>query len=257
MELSISCEAAVKLDKMRDVQDVHCAINDFNVNGDALEGSIRIWGNYFKDDVENLHDFTDLVPFTIVFKDKNFQIDDIEVRDFEFQEIVNQGIECRFNIAVAYTPLEGAEAGTEEEAEIGAEVEEITAAEEKGEDVVEESAEEESAEEDVELSDDILKNEINQKYNELLNEILEARAEENFCAEEAKKAITINSGESRDDCRGFLRNLKSEQKAIKVFYTTKETDIESICRNERVSVEKVYRDNQKTDFLNKRRIIIK
>lgn len=249
MELSICCDAAVKLENMRNVNEVQCVVNDYKITGDALEGNIRIFGSYIKDDVENVYDFVELVPFTIVFKDKNFRVDNIEVRDFECQEIVNQGIECSFTIHVEYSPL-----AEEVPVEIVEQEEEVILDEEQ---VTEETLEEASEEEEIELLDDAIKNEINQKYNELLNEILEARAEENFYESEAKKAITIHSGESRDDCRGFLKNLKSDYKSIKVYYTSRESDIEQICKNEHVSVDKVFRDNKGLDFAGKRRIIIK
>ncbi|HEY8395168.1 MAG TPA: hypothetical protein VIK96_00155 [Bacilli bacterium] len=282
MELRICCDASVKLEQMRNVNEIHCRIDNYKIKGDMLEGNIRISGNYMKDDMNNTYDFNELVPFTIVFKDKNFQVENIEVQDFECQEIVNQGIECQFNIVVVYNPKKAEAALDLPEAE-GENVEEEinvkTDADQnfKAEVVVEEEMSEmekdaevpfveetpsipvdkDVEEEEIMKSDEAIKAEINQKYNELLTEILEARADENFYETETKKAVTVSSEESRDDCRGFLRSLKSDYKSVKVYYTVKEADIEQICKNERVSVDKVYRDNQKSDFINKRRIIIK
>jgi hypothetical protein len=287
MELRICCDASVKLEKMTNVNEIFCDIDSYKVKGDTLEGNIRIQGNFIKDDMNIHYDFNELVPFTIVFKDKNFQINKIEVQEFDCQEIINQGIECQFDILVDYTP--------KKMDEVPEEIEEIGAKEEIGEIVAEEEIEDIGKEEKIveikeveeepmpkpqveeipfeeesesvpvmdsemdviAVSDEAIKAEINQKYNELLNEILEARADDNFFEPETEKAIMIHSDESRDDCRGFLTSIKNDFKSVKVYYTNKEADIEQICRNERVSVDKVYRDNQKSDFINKRRIIIK
>ncbi|MDD3999844.1 MAG: hypothetical protein PHX62_02985 [Bacilli bacterium] len=254
MELRICCDATVKLEKMTNVNEIYCDIDSFKVNGDTLEGNIRIHGKYIKDDVNIQYDFNELVPYTIVFKDRNYRINNIEVQNLNCQEIINQGIECNFDILVDYTP----NSVDSDEDEIlkpesvfdAPKVEEIPIGEESEEIAV-------TAEDDAILSDETIKAEINQKYNDLLNDILEARADENFFEMETKKAITINSGDSKDDCRGFLNKIKSDSKSIKVYYTNKDVDIEQICRNEKVSVDKVYRDNKKSDFINKRRIIIK
>lgn len=269
MELRICCDASVKLEKMTNVNEIHCDIDSYNVMGDTLEGNIRISGKYIKDDMDNLFDFNETVPFTIVFKDRNFEIKKIEVEDFNCQEIINQGIECQFNIVVDYItrdemdvevpevmPEEIVEPQKEEIIDIQEEIVEEVPVLEADEDIPVDAKAEDDYDE-ITISDDAIKAEINQKYNELLNEILEERAEENFYEPEPEKAITIHSGESNSDCRSFLNSIKEDYKSVKVYYTSKETDIEQICKNERVSVDKVYRDNQKSDFINKRRIIIK
>ena len=44
MELSICCDAAVKLENMRNVNEVQCVVNELKSRADALEGNIRIFG---------------------------------------------------------------------------------------------------------------------------------------------------------------------------------------------------------------------
>ena len=219
MELRICCDASVKLEKMTNVNEIHCDIENFTVKGDTLEGNIRISGKYIKDDMDNLFDFREMVPFTIVFKDRNFEINKIEVEDFNCQEIINQGVECQFNIVVDYvtktdTDVEVLEDTFQEEV-----VEEVPVLEANEDHPVDAPATEDYDE--VMLSDDEIKAEINQKYNELLNEILEERAEENFYVPEPEKAITIHSGESNSDCRSFLNSIKEDYKSVKVFIQAK------------------------------------
>src|SRR5690606_12875632 len=55
------------------------------------------------DVLEDYHEFNEVVPFTLVFNDKGYVVTNISVQDFTCQEIINQGIECNFNILVNYT----------------------------------------------------------------------------------------------------------------------------------------------------------
>lgn len=422
MELRICCDASVKLEKMSNVMKVDCSVSGYEVNGDTLNGDIEIKGKYIRDVIEETYDFNETVPFTLVFKDKNYKINNIVVQDFTCQEIINQGIECNFNILVNYEQgkennleqpkrveetrqkeppkvevvpaefgqneqleekkeqqkfiekikglipkkdkatsydnkeLEEQEADIEmkeaelEKQELELEKQEkelkkqkamlqqkakeslepgkydkelldlekkLSEIEKKEEDIKKKEAEldkqekliqkqemaslkpgeldeelaedeEEKAEEQEEeaeteeeeaekeeeeaekeeeslenlspeelqevKNDDEIKKQINKKYDELLNEILEARADENFLENDK---ITVKSDESRSDCRGFFRNLNENYSQYRVYYTSKESDIEKICKAEKVSVDKVYKDNKSTDFINKKRIIIK
>ncbi len=246
MELTICCDASVKLPKMTNVMEVNCHIDSYEIKGDTLEGNILINGNYIQDDLEKVYDFRELVPFTIVFKDKNYLVNSINVQNLECQEIINQGIECNFNIVVDYLPQDNQNG---EEVEMAEEI--------KVEETVEEPKEEDLPleEEQVEVSDEEIKSEINKKYDDLLNEILEAREDENFL--EPEKAITFKSDDRCDDCRGLLNSIQNKYAEYKIYYTNKETDIEDVCKREHLSIEKVYKDNQKSDFIQKKRIIIK
>lgn len=252
MELRICCDAAVKLTKMTDVVDVECNIDSYTVKGEVLEGNIMIRGNYIKDNIEEKYAFSELVPFTIVFKDRNYLVNHISIEEFVCQEIINQGIECKFNIVVDYTPQEVAE---EVPVASGEEVPVQSAPPLENEALLNEEPSEEEVAEEVLLDDDEIKAEINKKYDDLLNEILEAREDENFY--EPEKAITINSDASQEDCRGLLASIQDNQASYRVYYTNKDFNIEQICKTEHLSPDKVYRDNQKTDFLTKKRIIIK
>ena len=68
MELRICCDASVKLEKMTNVNEIHCDIDSYNVMGDTLEGNIRISGKYIKDDMDNLFDFNETVPLQLSLK---------------------------------------------------------------------------------------------------------------------------------------------------------------------------------------------
>lgn len=264
MELRICCDASVKLERMTNVMKVNCSVGPYKLEGDTLTGDIIIDGNYIKDVMEKEYAFREAVPFTLVFKDRNYKVLSITVQDFSCQEIINQGIECNFNILVNYLPKSEEEMMPEEPApEIPAP--ETPAPEEEPTEIPSEIPTEpvptagEPTIQDVEygdekVADEVIKQDINKKYDNLLNEILEARAEDNFL-EESK--VKIQSHESTNDCRNIFNGIKEQYTSYRVYYTSKESDIENICKTEKVSIEKVYRDNNKSDFVNKKRIIIK
>jgi len=239
MELRICCDASVKLDKMTNVMNVDCSVGDYQVDGDTLNGNIIISGDYIKDVIEETFDFSETVPFTLVFKDKNYLVESISVQDFTCQEIINQGIECNFNIFVEYTPKEV--------------VEEVPIKEIPNEAVP--VVDEVEIDDELPVGDDEIKKGINQKYDDLLNEILESRADENFL--EKSKVAVLRNDDDTEDCRGILNNIKETYTNYRVYYTNKESDIEKICKAENLSVDKVYKDNKSFDFINKKRIIIK
>ncbi|MCK9536631.1 MAG: hypothetical protein M0R05_03485 [Bacilli bacterium] len=246
MELKICCDASVKLEKMSNVNWVDCQIGEYNLCGDTLNGNIEIRGEYIKDNVEEVFPFIEIVPFTLVFKDKNYYLDNIAVQDFSHQEIINQGIECNFNILIEYSLKSVLEEEEEEKVE------------EEDEDYGETLTPAEIMAGELEIAeaidDDAIKQEINQKYDALLKEVLESR-DDNFFEEEKK--VTVRSGERTEECKSVLGGIKTNYASYRVFYPNKESDIERICKNERVSIDKVYKDNRNTDFLSKKRIIIK
>lgn len=283
MELKICCDATVRLEKMSNVNNVDCQVTTFELTGDTLNGNIKISGNYIKDNLEESFPFEENVPFTLVFRDKNYVIDNIDIQDFTHQEIINQGIECNFNILVVYSskelPVEHEEAEPFNESLTPAEItaEETIPADPPSEDIVPKSIPKSVAPDgeeiaspfieeipgleeiviaDEDFDDEEIKEEINQKYDALLKEVLESR-DDNFFEEETEKKVMVRSGEKKEECKSAVGNIKKAYVSYRVYYPGKENEIEKICKTEKISVEKLYNDNKDTDFVNKKRIIIK
>lgn len=245
MELKICCDASVKLEKMSNVMEVECNVGDYRLDGETLTGDIIIRGVYIQDVLEENHEFSEIVPFTIVFNENNNIVEGITIQDFSCQEIINHGIECNFNILVNYQ-ASGMETDEELEKEI---------IEKDVEDDFSKEIEIVNEEDIIQVSDDDIKKEIDKKYDNLLNEILEARADQNFL--EKSENIKVRSNEVTSDCRSLLKEIPEEYISYKVYYTNKESDIEKIAQKENVSVDKVYKDNKNNDIASKKRIIIK
>jgi len=260
MELKICCDASVKLEKMSNVMEVECNVRDYRLEGDTLNGDIIIRGNYIKDVLEEYHEFNEIVPFTLVFNDKGYVIESISIEDFTCQEIINQGIECNFNILVNYK-----EGTIPSEVEIDdVDLDDIVDDDYDNNDYDNndfddndniEEIEFETDEKIIEVSDEDIKKEIDKKYDNLLNEILEARKDQNLL--EKNENIAVRSNDVESDCRSILKQIPETYTSYRVYFTNKESDIEKIAKLENISIDKVYKENQELDISNKKRIIIK
>lgn len=257
MELKIYCDASVKLEKMSNVMEVECNVGDYRIDGDTLTGDIIIKGNYIKDVIEERHEFDEIVPFTIVFNDVGYIVEGITIKDFECQEIINQGIECGFSILVNYTSENG-----EIEEDYNEDEDKYDNQEEADDEdfIIDEldfaeEIEVETEEDIIAVNDEDIKAEINKKYDNLLNEILEARADDNFL--EKKDNVAVRSNADKSDCRGFLNKITDKYSSYRVYYTNNEKELEEIAKKEKIAVDKIYKDNKENEFISKKRIIIK
>lgn len=259
MELRIRCDAKVTLKGLVNLVNVMCDINEYKTDGSTLLGSVNVKGNYIKDDLNTTYDFKETVPFTVVFKDDIKQIQKIEVEDFLANEIINNGIECKFNIHIEYQN------------------------EKNDDDVV--TAESVNIIKDEEISeidttnneDEKIKEDINKKYDQLLEEILESR-DDNFLEEEepqdeneALDAESIIEDEniekkaesnfkitsSNSEVKPNFSNIRSSYSSYHVYYPKEESELEKICSKEKISIDRVYKDKANKDFKDKKRIIIK
>lgn len=264
MELRIKCDAKVNLEGLINIVNVMCEINDYNVDNNSLSGSVNVKGNYIKDDLHTTYDFKENVPFTVVFKNSIEKIDKIEVEDFSFNEIVNNGLECKFNIYISY-----------EDSEKIIETLEVEKSEEEPLEEIEITTDE----------DEKIKDDINKKYDELLEEILESR-EDNFLEEneeevfndeeafvsetssdeeteenseviEEVKENNFNIKNSVSDVRSYFNNVSETYESYHVYYPKQEKELEEICNKENISIDRIYKDKANKDFKDKKRIIIK
>lgn len=273
MELRIQCDASIKLEGFVNLINIEYEIMDSALVDDTLSGNVKISGEYIKDEIEQNYAFDKVEPFTVIFKNANYKINDLSIDDFVSNEIINNGVECTSSLVINYSEQEVQEEVIEEEKpKVDEEIDDkfnVEMVEKDEAEIVEKDDEVEDAEiKDIEIpeidqsdidKEDLIqkaKEEITKKYDDLLQKILETR-EDNFLDE-----VTENSNveiiHKEDSCRN-MNFSKIEEKYVtyKIFYPQRENEIESICQKERISLDKIYKDNSTTDFINKRRIIIK
>lgn len=224
MELKISCDASVKLKRMNGITKVNCTVHDYEIDKDTLSGNIKIEGKYIKDNLDEEYDFSELVPFTVVFRDENFKLNKITCQNFNFSQIVNQGLECHFDIIIDYTK-EGVEEVQEVENDI-----DMFEAPNLGEEIIKEVED---------LTED---EKISEKYDEMLKDILSKRNDNFFDQNEAAEAriadIEEASLESDEDTQSLEENrLEDEVIEIPVEVETEPTPV-SLAKEDEVIEKK-------------------
>lgn len=241
MELKINCDATVKLKKLTSLVSIDCNVVDYEIVEGTLNGNIKIEGTYIKDSMEEEFSFSEMVPFTVVFRDKNFKIDEIVCANFSCQEIVNQGIECHFDVFITYHNEDENEVVINEEEDDIMEIPiEATLPKEQVEDEKEEQS--------------ITDEDISKEYDEMLYDVLETR-NDNFLEVEEKEVsqakLDIRTHDKNPQFKLF-KNATKKYQTIKVFFIEDEKELERLCKEEKISVDKVYKEFHET-----RRIIVK
>lgn len=252
MDLKINCNAFVSLNGVEGVSKAFCEVLEYSVKNDTLRGNVKIWGEYKKYDNEKVYEFNDVVPFTVVFKNDLFEIENIKIDGFNYHLKDGQGIECDFDIIVDYYDNE------------------IVNDNHNNEELVVDDKDYEIEETD-EMSNDDITNMYNHQLDQILNEsrdlsdLIEEELEEystelpydNKLTEEdeikEEKNITINSKE--DKCQFAIPKINENKCCVKVYYSMNDQKLEEIAKIENVSLEQLLNNSENRGGC--RRIIIK
>lgn len=272
MELRICCDKKIELTNFNNLKEVNCKLDDYKFDNGQLMGSCYIFGTYNTKSLEN-KDFSEEVPFTLMFKNSDYNVDNINIENFKSYEVVNNGIECSFEIVVSYSLKDSSEKDNELDENL--ENSDITKneaiiSENKSDNIIENEEEKdivnndeviETIGEKINLNNDFIdeiKEEelssldepiavIKEKYDNLLNNIFLNRDNDN---------IKIETKESINKIK-FKFKDNNERSSYVVYYPKYENEIEKICLNEKVSINSVYDNDCNKDFQDKKRIIIR
>ncbi len=248
MELKINCDTKVSIDRLNSLKTVDCNVISFNLDKNVLNGDIRISGKYYKDDLDKFYQFEDVVPFTVMFNDENINIQGVTCGNFSCQEVVNQGIECHFDVFIRY------ENGVIEiPVELPSEKLEIKMEDQKKVEVEHKKIEVEvEVEEEKEVEDkDNAYEEITQKYDDLLGEILDVRNDNFLDPKRTDGLVKINQVQEKKE-RLALSNMFEKQTTIKIYFPSGEQEVDQICKEKQLNINDAYEEYRKN-----RRIIIK
>lgn len=101
MNFKIDCFNFVMLYGLNKLVDVDIKKNDFSFENKTIKGTVDILGKYLKEDDQNVYEFCDNVPYTIVFRDEILDVNCLKVEDFTY-DIISDGLDCKFTIEVEY-----------------------------------------------------------------------------------------------------------------------------------------------------------
>ncbi len=231
MNLKMNYNAFIKLKDFFKLVDVSAEIEEYENKQGSLEGILSIKGKYKRRDNITEEYFLEKIPFTILMNTTDFEVEDINCIDFEFLSVDGRGIDVTFDIAVEYLVYEEIPVITETRDEMVFKNETIEASDiEDLTSIDTQTLEEEDYE--------ALKKAETKRVDELLKSTLSYK-DDNLPTDEV-----------------VIRGLADKKASVKVFYYKKEAELEKMCSNESISIDKVLKNNQKYEFNRYHRVIV-
>lgn len=102
LELRMNYSAFIKLNKFVKINDISAEIKEYVKNGEVINGKLDVSGNYLEEDFIKSNNFNEEIPFSIIFKNENFEIVDIDCVNLDYQIIDGRGIEVIFDVLIKY-----------------------------------------------------------------------------------------------------------------------------------------------------------
>lgn len=101
MNLKIFCEVSVDLVDYNKLESINYVVKEYDMRDETLTGFVTLNGNYSNKKNERC-DYVQDVPFTVMFKNDNYNIENIMLDNFNYYEVVNNGIVCNFDLLIDY-----------------------------------------------------------------------------------------------------------------------------------------------------------
>lgn len=237
MDLKVNHNSFIKLKDFFKILDISVEVLEYNLENELLSGSLIVKGKYLKRDNTTEEYINEQIPFTIAFTNTDFDINDINCQDLEYVAIEGRGVDITFDIMVNYDnvieiPIEIID---------DRESEEIIEAKDEFNENTEDINDEDNDIEILPLTDldfEELKKEETKRIDELLKSTLEIK-DDNLPTEEI-----------------IIRGLKEGKSNISICYYNDDKELENICKTRGVSIDNVFKNNQKFDINKYHRIIL-
>lgn len=225
MNLKMNYNSFIKLKDFFKIQDISAEIEEYEVNDVNIEGQLSIKGKYLRRDNISEEYFLEKIPFSILMPNSDFEIEDINCIDFEYVAVDGRGVDVTFDILINYLVYE-----------------EVPVVVETRDEMVLKTVDEKTAKiEAVELDEENfeeLKKEETKRIDKLLNSTLNYK-DDNLPTEEI-----------------IIRGLSEPKSIVKVCYYQNESDLEKVCNDNEISLDKIFKKNQRYEFTKYHRVIL-
>ena len=276
-KIIIDCEKRIDLTNYSFINNVDVTINNYQNDNNVIIGNVLLNVSY---NYENeLFTKEELIPFELSILN-NKEIINLNIENIKFYEIVNQGVQCSFQIAAFEVEKVKNFTSSEEKNELTDEKELMI--EEKYEKILDDLLINNNdtiiLEEDVNINKE-KNDELNDIQTEAIlntttinnNDLQKDMSEENdvlYEKEEIKETIDISKeypnkeNNIKLDCKNKdlekvrLSNINDTFSKISVYYPKSEQEIDKVCVMENVSISTIYNNKLNKDFSKKKRIII-
>lgn len=217
LELRMNYSAFIKLRNFVKINDISAEIKEYVKKNDIVNGKLDVCGNYLEDDLIKSNNFNEEIPFSIIFANADFEIVDIDCVNLDYQTIDGRGIEVMFDVLIKY-----------EDYSVNNTIEDI-------------------------IEVPVLINETENDY-EKIKEIKEAEVDKEI---EEQLDLCIDNVPTIEEENRLNDSIGEKKKIIKVCYYHDNKELDDVCNNLNVGIDKIFNDNKNTDFIKYKRVIIK
>ena len=243
MEIRMNFNDFIKIKSILKIIDLSGEVIDYQIDKNEIKGLMGINGKYAKESLEETYTFNEEIPFNFIFKDNVKSVDDVDCVNLEYEVVDSRGIELSFDIRLDYE-LEGL-------------------VEERSETQVEPGVSEESKEAIAETPEEVTPPEVVTSLGERVEDEIEAPQEVETAKEEITKLIdkklatTLSSKEDNlPQEESVFGGIEERKSTLRVCYFKTDAELEKVCKDNNVSINQVFKENQDLNINETRRVII-
>lgn len=243
MEIRMNFNDFIKIKSILKIIDLSGEVIDYQIDKNEIKGIMGINGKYAKESLDETYNFNEEIPFNFIFKDNVKSVDDVDCVNLEYEVIDSRGIELSFDIRLDYE-LEGLVEERQEEQE---------------ESVVREVVEENV----IETPEEVSSPEVVTSLGERVDDEIEAPQEVETAKEEITKLIdkklatTLSSKEDNlPQEESVFGGIEERKSTLRVCYFKTDAELEKVCKDNNVSINQVFKENQNLNINETRRVII-
>lgn len=228
LELRMNYSAFIKLRSFVKINDISAEIKEFIKKNDVVNGKLDVCGNYLEEDLIKSNNFNEEIPFSIIFANSNFDVVDIDCVNLDYQTVDGRGIEVMFDVLIKYEDYTQDDQNIEEEKTFV----EIPV-------IVNDSNIDTDIDSDIDTNQDLYE-QIKEEKEQVIDKQIEEKLD--ICCDNKP---TVNND-----------NI-DRKKVIKVCYYQDNKELDEVCINNNIGIDKIFNDNRNTEFVKYRRVIIK
>lgn len=243
MEIRMNFNDFIKIKSILKIIDLSGEVIDYQIDKNEIKGIMGINGKYAKESLDETYNFNEEIPFNFIFKDNVKSVDDVDCVNLEYEVIDSRGIELSFDIRLDYE-LEGL-------------------VEERSETQVEPGVSEESKEVIAETPEEVTPPEVVTSLGERVEDEKETPHEVETAKEEITKLIdkklatTLSSKEDNlPQEESVFGGIEERKSTLRVCYFKTDAELEKVCKDNNVSINQVFKENQDLNINETRRVII-
>lgn len=243
MEIRMNFNDFIKIKSILKIIDLSGEVIDYQIDKNEIKGLMGINGKYAKESLDETYTFNEEIPFNFIFKDNVKSVDDVDCVNLEYEVVDSRGIELSFDIRLDYE-LEGL-------------------VEERSETQVEPGVSEESKEVIAETSEEVTPPEVVTSLGERVEDEIEKPQEVETAKEEITKLIdkklatTLSSKEDNlPQEESVFEGIEERKSTLRVCYFKTDAELEKVCKDNNVSINQVFKENQDLNINETRRVII-